>query len=75
MIKVELLQRLLNVKDEELQKFDPEQLRIMLGVFRYLVRGLEREINRRCFDQPLGSFGIKEDGSRKRKGIKKVKSI
>ncbi len=75
MIKVELLQRLLNVKDEELQKFDSEQLRVMLGVFRYLVRGLEREINRRCFAQPFGSIGIKEAGSGKRKGVKKAEKF
>jgi hypothetical protein len=49
-IKTEFLKRLLNIDSKELAKIDVEQLRIMLGVFRYLVREVEREINRRSSD-------------------------
>ena len=55
MIKVQLLQKLLNAEEFELKKIDTERLRTMLGAFRYFVRLLEREINKRCSDQPLGS--------------------
>jgi hypothetical protein len=54
MIELKSLKKLLNIKDEELQKLDIEQLRAMLGVFRYSVRGIEREINRRCQDNLFG---------------------
>ncbi len=54
MIELQSLKKLLNIKDEELQKLDTEQLRAMLGVFRYSVRGIEREINRRCQDNLFG---------------------
>jgi len=54
-IKVQLLQKLLNAEEFELKKIDTERLRTMLGAFRYFVRLLEREINKRCSDQPLGS--------------------
>ncbi len=61
MIKVELLQKLLNIQDEEFQKFDIEQLRLMLGVFRYLVRSAEREINRRGLTQQLDNFSSRNN--------------
>ncbi len=54
MIELKSLKKLLNIKDEELQKLDIEQLRAMLGVFRFSVRGIEREINRRCQDNLFG---------------------
>ncbi len=47
MISTELLQKFLKIKKEDLAKYDPEQLRLMLGVFRYVVRSLEREVNER----------------------------
>ncbi len=47
MIKVNVLHDLLNIKDDELKKLDLEQLRLMLGIFRYLTRVVEREINER----------------------------
>lgn len=54
MIEIKSLKKLLAIKDEDLKKLDIEQLRAMLGVFRYCVRGFEREINRRCDDNPFG---------------------
>lgn len=47
MVKIEELRRLLNVREEEIKKLDIEQLRLMLGIFRYLTRIVEREINQR----------------------------
>ena len=47
-IKVSTLKKLLNIKEAEIKKFDVDQLRIMLGVFRYLTRLFEREINQRA---------------------------
>ena len=47
MIKLELLRKLLNADEAELKKINMEQLRTLLGTFRYLVRLLEREINKR----------------------------
>lgn len=47
MISTELLQKFLKIKKEDLAKYDPEQLRLILGVFRYVVRSLEREVNER----------------------------
>ncbi len=56
MINVELLQEVLSSDEGDLTKFDLEQLRLSLGVFRYSVRVLEREINGRCSDEPLGNI-------------------
>ncbi len=56
MIKVNNLKEILNIKDEEIKKLDIEQLRVLLGVFRYRVRGIEREINHRCSDKPFGNI-------------------
>ena len=47
MIQLKLLKNLLNTSDQELQKLALDQLRTLLGVFRYFVRILEREINMR----------------------------
>ncbi len=47
MIKIELLNRLLNIKDNDLKNLDTEKLRLLLGVFRYLTRVLERELIKR----------------------------
>ena len=47
MIKVQELRDLLNLSDKELKKLDVEQMRLLLGVFRYMTRVLEREINAR----------------------------
>lgn len=48
------IKKLLNIKDEQLQKLDIEQLRILLGSTRYLTRQVEREINRRFTENPFG---------------------
>ncbi|MDO8580278.1 MAG: hypothetical protein Q7S13_02240 [Candidatus Omnitrophota bacterium] len=48
MFKIKTLQQLLNIKEKDFRKLDIEQLRVILGTFRYLVRSIEREINRRC---------------------------
>ena len=56
MIELKTLKKLLNTRDEELQKLDIEQLRVLLGTFRYRVRSIEREINRRCSDKPFGNL-------------------
>jgi hypothetical protein len=67
MIELKSLQKLLAIKDEELKKLDIEQLRATLGVFRYCVRGLEREINRRCEDNPFGIIKNKNQAVNKSK--------
>lgn len=54
MIELKSLKNILNIKDEELQELDIEQLRALLGTFRYRVRSIEREINRRCQDNLFG---------------------
>lgn len=56
MIKVELLNKLLNIKDEDLRNFSLEQLKLLLGVFRYVVRILEREVNHRCSKGLIGNI-------------------
>jgi len=66
MIKIGLLQKLLNAEEVELKKIDTDRLRTLLGTFRYFVRLLEREINKRCSDQPLGGVGIEKIESRKK---------
>jgi len=53
MINTELLIKLLNADKDELKKFNLDQLRVLLGVFRYFVRMLEREVNNRCTKQSL----------------------
>ncbi len=47
MIKVDTLKNLLNVKEKDLKKLDIEQLRLLSGVFRYMTRIIDREINSR----------------------------
>ncbi len=54
MIEVKSIKNILNTKDEDLKKLDIEQLRALLGTFRYSVRIIEREINRRCQDNLFG---------------------
>lgn len=54
MIELKSLKSILDIKDEELQRLDIEQLRALLGTFRYRVRSIEREINRRCQDNLFG---------------------
>jgi len=44
---------LLNVNTKQIKKYDIEQLRLILGVARYFVRSVEREINRREFNLPI----------------------
>ncbi len=46
-IKLPEIEALLKIKDEEIQRLRVDQLRFLLGVFRYLTRIFEREINRR----------------------------
>lgn len=53
MIDAELLMKLLNADKSQLKKFSLDQLRVLLGVFRYFVRLLEREVNSRCTKQSL----------------------
>lgn len=55
MLKLELLKKLLSTKDEDLKKIDIDQLQTILGVFRYMVRLTEREINRRTVKSPFGA--------------------
>ncbi|MEI7998539.1 MAG: hypothetical protein WCH62_03425 [Candidatus Omnitrophota bacterium] len=45
MIKIKLLHELLELKEQELEQYTVDQLRLMLGVFRYLTRIIERKIN------------------------------
>ncbi len=73
MIKIELLHKLLNAEDVELKKIDTDRLRTLLGTFRYFVRLLEREINRRYSDHPLGGGGIEKIESRGKARRQKVK--
>ena len=47
MIKTQELKKLLNVKEKDLKVLSVDQLRLLLGVFRYMTRILEREINNR----------------------------
>ena len=74
MIKTALLKQLLNADESELKKLDVEQLRVMLGTFRYFVRLLEREINKRCANQPLGG-GIEKIEQGKKEDASKLKSF
>lgn len=46
-LRPEELKKLLNVKDEDLKTYTVDQLRLMLGVFHYLSRLMQREINAR----------------------------
>lgn len=71
MIKVQFLQKLLNAKESELKDIDTERLRTMLGSFRYFIRLLEREINKRCLNQPLGGIGKEKIENGKKTSKKK----
>ncbi len=51
-MKLDTLQSLLNVDQQAIEKYDVEQLRLLLGVARYFVRSVEREINQRESDAP-----------------------
>lgn len=55
MIKTNSLLELLNITSADTQKLNNDQLRVMLGSFRFVVRTLERELNNRFKDQPLGT--------------------
>jgi len=46
-MKLEALKNLLNVNESAIKEYNLEQLRLILGVARYFVRSVEREINRR----------------------------
>jgi len=46
-VKLETLKNLLSVDQAAVKEYDLEQLRLILGVARYFVRSVEREINRR----------------------------
>lgn len=46
-MKLETLQNLLSVDEAAIRKYDIEQLRLVLGVARYFIRNVEREINHR----------------------------
>ena len=46
-IKVDELKNLLNMKEEDVQKLDTDQLRLLLGVLRYTTRIVQRELNQR----------------------------
>jgi hypothetical protein len=68
MIEVKSLKTILNIKDEELRELDIEQLRALLGTFRYRVRSIEREINRRC---QVNLFGVTQN-SNSEKNLKEI---
>ena len=46
-MKIKSLIDLLAIDKETLKKYNIDQLRLILGVTRYFVRSIEREINRR----------------------------
>jgi len=46
-MELKTLKNLLSVNSKAIKKYDVEQLRLILGVARYFVRSVEREINRR----------------------------
>ena len=46
-IKVEALKNFLELKEEDVEKLDTDQLRLVLGVLRYTTRIVQRELNRR----------------------------
>ena len=46
-MKLAVLKNLLNIDKASVEAYDVEQLRLILGVTRYFVRSIEREINRR----------------------------
>ena len=46
-MELETLKNLLSVNSKAIKKYDIEQLRLILGVARFFVRSVEREINRR----------------------------
>lgn len=54
MIEIKSIKKILNISEDDLKRLDIEQLRALLGTFRYAVRGIEREINRRCQDNLFG---------------------
>ena len=56
MIEVSTLKEMLKTEAGDLKRFNIEQLRLTLGVFRYVVRNLEREINLRSKEMPLGNY-------------------
>lgn len=49
-MELKTLHNLLNVDRQAIKKMNIEQLRLILGVARYFVRSVEREINRREWD-------------------------
>lgn len=46
-MELKTLRNLLSVNSEAIKRYDVEQLRLILGVARYFIRSIEREINRR----------------------------
>jgi len=46
-MELKTLRKLLNVNEKAIKSYDVEQLRLILGVARYFIRSVEREINRR----------------------------
>lgn len=46
-MKLATLKNLLSIDAQSVKQYDVEQLRLILGVARYFVRSIEREINRR----------------------------
>jgi len=56
MIKIKQLLKLMNSDPEKIKGLHTEQLRVILGTLRYVVRLLERELNSRFKDQPLGNI-------------------
>ncbi len=46
-MELKTLKNLLSVDSQAIKKYDIEQLRLILGVARYFVRSIEREINHR----------------------------
>lgn len=46
-MELKTLKNLLSVNSKAIKKYDVEQLRLILGVARYFIRSIEREINHR----------------------------
>jgi len=46
-MELKTLRNLLSINSRAIKKYDVEQLRLILGVARYFIRSIEREINRR----------------------------
>ncbi len=53
MVNLNLLVKLLQSKEDDIKSYETEKLRTILGVFRYYIRILERELNSRESEAPF----------------------